>query len=131
VTASPALRVPTAYNPLATHNKPTNVRDGNRVHQTQVNNTETVVQFPANNQVIADLRCPAIAHKRINNLIWAAFPGRSAHAVSQRASRVMGRDPRTIRSWMSGETTPSWTEVGIIAGYATVDRGMQILFGAR
>jgi hypothetical protein len=50
MTASPALRVPTAYNPLATHNKPTNVRDGNRVHQTQVNNTGDRQQMSQSNR---------------------------------------------------------------------------------
>jgi hypothetical protein len=96
-----------------------------------VQNTETVVQFPSRTEAVADLRCPEVSRRRICDLIWAAFPGRSAHAVSQRASAVMGRDARTIRSWMSGDTTPSWTEVGIIAAYAGADKGMRILFGAR
>jgi hypothetical protein len=39
VNRAAALRVPTAYNSLDTHNKPTKVRDGNRVHQAHVNNT--------------------------------------------------------------------------------------------
>jgi hypothetical protein len=89
------------------------------------------MQFPAKSQAIADLRCPEVSRRRINNLIWAAFPARSAHAVSQRAGAVMGRGPRTIRSWMAGETTPSWPEVGVIVAFVGFERGMQILFGAR
>jgi hypothetical protein len=54
MTASPALAIPTRYNPLATHNKPTQVRDGNSgnsIHPSQVNNTETVVQMSQSNRL--------------------------------------------------------------------------------
>jgi hypothetical protein len=87
------------------------------------------VPNPPKSVAASEFRCPDTTTRRINALLWAAFPARSQHAVSQRAALVLGKDPRTIRSWMEGRTKPDWTEVGIIAGYAGIDKAMQIIFG--
>lgn len=89
------------------------------------------VQNPSKNRAVAEFRQPEANRKKVADLLFAAFPAPSAHAVSQRAAIVLDVDPRTIRSWMEGRTRPSWDQVGVICAYVGFERAMQILWRAR
>lgn len=97
----------------------------------RVHGAEFEVQNLSKNEVVTKIRCREASRRDIRDLLHAAFPARSDHAVSQRAARILGNDPRTVRSWMAGRTEPSWTEVRIIIAYATVEMAMRLLFGGR
>jgi hypothetical protein len=85
--------------------------------------------MPSKREAADEFACPETNRRKITALLWAAFPGNSAHAVQQRASLALGKDPRTIRYWMEGVSSPKWHEVGMIAAFAGFERAMAILYG--
>lgn len=89
------------------------------------------LQNLSKNRAVAEFREPEANRKKVSDLLFAAFPAPSAHAVSQRAAVVLDVDPRTIRSWMDGRTRPTWDQVGVICAYVGFERAMQILWRTR
>jgi pyruvate/2-oxoacid:ferredoxin oxidoreductase alpha subunit len=102
MTASPALAIPTRYNPLATHNKPTQVRDGNRVHPSQGNHAESVMQKSYQNS----LQQRQHTFRAFFADRWASFLHDNYHSP-EHVAVVFGVSGQTANNWWSGVNAPS------------------------
>lgn len=58
----------------------------------------------------AGRRCKVCPDNIASELLWLAFPGRSANEVANRASVYLKRDPRTVRYWLDGGHSMSLAE---------------------
>lgn len=64
------------------------------------------------------------ARRAFRDLLWRAFPERSEDAICHRASRALGRSPRTVKNWLRCENDAGVSDVMAVMAIA----GAEIVF---
>ncbi len=78
-----------------------------------------------------EFSCPEVNRKKVCDLLWSAFPGRSEAEVSRRASAYLSVHERTVRNWMRGVGGPDMVQASMLGGLVGYEVFLRIIFGGR